>query len=211
MKRLVKYSIILFCISIMLTIASCASANSSQSDEPNRCFIYHIAQSDEDVEKELPSSTLPTSLITIEENAFEGTALVTVVLPEKVETIEDNAFANIATLKQINIPNSTTFIGKDTFKGSNRVTITAAPESYARAYARENKIPFNPITSFYAFVPSPQTTSITNRRAELIPEGETTGNQKMNQTGRMTGDLKADRYERITAFHIQGRSPPMGL
>ena len=156
---------------------------------------------------------LPESLTVIDESAFEGTAITTISLPENLKTIENNAFANIPSLKTINIPNSTTYIGKDAFIGSRHVTITAVPTSYARAYAQENKIPFNPITSFYAFTPAPQATSWSNGRAEqqqLFVEGETTDNQKENQTGRMTGDLNAERYEYIIAFHIQGRSPPMG-
>ena len=183
------------------------------TNEQSCLFSYNQQNNERYYFAEELSLKLPASLITIEESAFEGTSIVTIDLPEKVETIEDKAFANIKTLKQINIPNSTILIGKDAFRGSNQVTITAAPKSYARTYAQEYKIPFTPITSFYAFTPSPQATSLFNSRSELqklLVEGETTDNQKVNQTGRMTGDLNANRYDNITAFHIQGRSPPMG-
>ena len=147
----------------------------------------------------------------IEDSAFEGTAISNVVLPEKVETIGDYAFAGIQTLRKISIPNSTTYIGKNAFKGSNNVTITGAPKGYARAWAHENGIPFNPITSFYAFNNTVQITGgLTNSRAERLDvDSEQKEEEKPKPTGRMTGELNAEKKETITAFHIQGRSPPM--
>ena len=218
MKAQSKLIVFSFCMLLLIAITNSAGAVSSRTEDviqPNIQLIIQQYNISEERSEEIDPKQfkLPSSLIIIEDEAFEGTAIEKAELPDTVESIGENAFANIATLKNINIPNSTTFIGKDAFRGSNQVTITAAPKSYARAYALENKIPFNPITGFYAFIPPTQSTSPLNDLTEqqkLLDEEETTDNQRANQTGRMTGDLNADRYEIIMAFHIQGRSPPMG-
>ena len=155
-------------------------------------------------------SEFPSSLIAIEEGAFEGTALISVDLPENVETIGDYAFANINSLGSIRIPNSTTYIGKNTFKSSAHVTIIGAPKSYARTWAHENDIPFIPITSFYAFNDSNRVNGSLNGGTEqLVLDGGKTGEEEQKTTGRMIGELNAEKKETIIAFHIQGRSPPM--
>lgn len=154
---------------------------------------------------------LPASLTTIEDEAFEGTAITNVVVPKNVEAIGDFAFANIKTLRNISLPNKTTYIGRNAFKGSNNVTITGAPKGYARAWADENGIPFSPITSFYAFNNTVQVNGgLTDNRAERLDvDCEQTEDEQPKPTGRMTGELNAEKKETITAFHIQGRSPPM--
>lgn len=203
----------LFAVCMVFTFS-----NKKNSADLQNIKIYNLPQLNVNTEHVLcnnPNATikLPSSLITIEDSAFDGTTITNIVFPDSLTTIGNNAFSNIQTLRKIVIPATTTYIGKDAFKGSTQVTITAAPRSYARAYAQQNKIPFNPVESFYAYNKTIQIIGLSNSRAELqelILEGETADNQKANQTGRMTGDLNADRYETITAFHIQGRSPPMG-
>lgn len=215
MKKAIKYILFAICAITLLSVFTCAYANNLPDNETKELppLFFNAQQYGEKDDEFIQNSfILPESLTTIEESAFEGTALTKIELPENLKSIEDNAFANIPTLRQVNIPNATIFIGKDVFKGSNQVTITAAPRSYARAYARKNRIPFDPIESFYAYDRTIQITVLSNSRAELrelISEGETTDNQKPNPTGRMAGELNADRYEGFTAFHIQGRSPPM--
>ncbi len=211
-KKANKIIIFSFCLVAFLMIFTYAHANmlpDAISNQKDTAFI--IQQQNKEGTQE-SSFNLPTSLITIEESAFEGTALTTVKLPEQVKTIEDNAFANIPTLKTIFIPKATSYIGKDTFKGSNRITITSAPKSYARVWARDNEIPFSPIISFYAYIPPlPVAVTYTSKaeRPELMLEGETIYNQRANQTGRMTRELNAEQFETFTAFHIQGRAPPL--
>ena len=198
MKKSIPFILILLCV-LTFTI-------SYVSAEREVAIVTELPDNDINIE-----SKLPESVKIIEDEAFEGTAITNVVLPENVETIGDYAFANIQTLQQISIPNSTTYIGKNAFKGSNNVTITGAPKGYARAWAHENGIPFNPITSFYAFNNTVQVNGeLTNSRAERLDvDSEQTEEEKPKPTGRMTGELNAEEKETITAFHIQGRSPPM--
>ena len=71
---------------------------------------------------------LPASLKAIQDEAFEGTALVTVDLSgTSVEKIGERAFANIPTLIGIRVPEKTRFIAKTAFAGSDHVTLTGAP------------------------------------------------------------------------------------
>lgn len=154
---------------------------------------------------------LPENLEIIDEGAFEGTAIEKIKLPETVTTIGEYAFANIRSLRTVQIPTATTYIAKTAFEGSFNTTITAALHSYARKWAHENGIPFNPITSFYAFNNTVQVNGgLTNSRAERLDiDSEQPGEKNPKPTGRMTGELNAEKKGTITAFHIQGRSPPM--
>lgn len=210
MKKLKLFVFITVCWIALFFISTCAYANHLPEDKINYQVI--IRQKEDNVcEAEIVSFILPSSLISIEDEAFEGTAITNVALPENVETIGDYAFANIKTLKNITIPNKTTYIGKYAFRDSANVTITGAPKGYASAWAHENGIPFNPIRSFYAFNNAVQVIDGgTNSRAERLDVGsEKTNEEKHKPTGRMAGELNAEKKETITVFHIQGRSPPM--
>lgn len=209
LKKKIIIFIALFCL-FVLSVFSCAYANNLPEVNINKSIVELIKQVGTD---EIKGSqfALPVSLITIEDEAFEGTAITNVVLPENVETIGDYAFANIKTLHNITIPQSTTRIGENAFIGSNNVTITGAPKGYARTWAHENGIPFNPITSFYAFNNTVQVNGeLTNSRDEKLNDGnEETEGKELKPTGRMAGELNVEKKEIITAFHIQSRSPPM--
>lgn len=216
MKKAGIILLLSFCFVILLSF-TCAYA--SPLPDPKSSPVSLILQTtdypenDHTEENTPPSFTLPASLITIEEGAFEGTAITTVDLPESVVTVEDYAFANIPTLRNIYIPETTEHIGRDAFLGSVNVTITGAPEGHVRAWARENGIPFRPVKIYYALIQTVQANGITAGRTQLqriIPWKEKAEKEKQKPTGRFTGDLNIDRYEIITAFHIQGRSPPVG-
>ena len=209
MKKKILFFATLLCLFIFL-VFTCAYANNLSDVELSKSASELIEQICTDKTKGY-KTILPASLITIENEAFEGTAITNVVLPESVETIGDYAFANIKTLRNISVPNSTIYIGTNTFKGSSNVTITGTPKGYARAWAYENGIPFSPITSFYAFNNSIQLNGgLTNSRVERLGlDSEQTDEEKSKPTGRMNGELNVEKKETITAFHNQGRSPPM--
>ena len=63
--------------------------------------------------------SLPGTLKTIEERAFEGTSLTSIKLPEGLETISVNAFA-ATNLTNVSIPESVTFIGYYAFNGDSK-------------------------------------------------------------------------------------------
>lgn len=155
--------------------------------------------------------SLPSSLTIIGEGAFEGTAMGSVILPDAVRTIGDYAFANNPNLQKISIPRNIQYIGKNAFTGSSRVTITSVPDGFARTWAKENGIPFIPVAIFRASDTTVQSGELPNakdRNQRIIKDEQKERNIQPKPTDRMAGDLCVLRYEGITAFHIQGRSPP---
>lgn len=153
---------------------------------------------------------LPASLQYIDDEAFEGTALVNVEIPENVEYIGERAFSDIPTLRKVNIPEKTTTIARSAFAGSNRVTITGAPGSYARKYARENGIPFAPLTVMYANAGAGGGISLNQARSsdEVTDTEENNGQNDNEPAGRIAGEIKANITENGAAYHITGRAPP---
>lgn len=158
-------------------------------------------------------SVLPSSIVEIEEEAFEGTALTSLALPDTVNKIGDYAFANISSLRIISIPDNTISIGENTFKGSNQVTIAGAYQSYAKEWAEKNRIPFSPIDHFYVFANAGQITgnSCDETRSPkiILDHVKVSNNNKSKQTGRLIGDSFTIRYMEFNAFHVQGRAPPI--
>ena len=154
---------------------------------------------------------LPASLQIIEDEAFEGTALVSVELPESVERIGERAFADIPTLLHVKIPEKTKFIAGTAFAGSAKLTLTGAPGSYARAWARENGVPFAPLMVISASAQTVQFVTVSVRRSETLQAGEVLGDSekdRQNPTGQTVGEIRDHRCHEGVAYHIQGRSPP---
>ena len=158
----------------------------------------------------LSAIQLPALLQYIDDEAFAGTALVSVEIPKNVEYIGERAFSDIPTLRKISIPEKTTTIAKSAFAGSSRVTITGVPGSYARKYARENGIPFAPITVMCANAGAGSGISLHQARtSDEVPDTEEENGQSDRQpAGRIAGEIKAKINENGTAYHITGRAPP---
>ena len=209
MRLKIRHVLFLICFLVIIMVFTNTTAEDNVCNL--RMAVNTIKNEDNLDVKRLTRFELPLSLTTIEDEAFEGTAITNIVMQENVETIGDYAFANIQTLKNISISNRTTYIGKNAFKGSANVTITGSPKGYARAWAHENGIPFNPITSFYAFNNSVQVNGglKSGRTERLDVDSEGIDGKKFKPTGRMTSELNAEKKETITTFHIQGRSPPV--
>ena len=157
-----------------------------------------------------PTFKLPASLQSIEDEAFEGTALVEVEIPEKVEHIGERAFSNIPSLRNVRIPEQTTSIAKTAFAGSNHVLIIGVPGSYARKYAAENRIPFAPLTVMYANAGTGNGISLNRNRvsSEALDNEEDSGEEENKPTGRTVGEIKARSGPNGMAYHITGRAPP---
>lgn len=193
MKKAIPFLVILLCI-LAFTISSAETKE----------FISLIPENETVTEAKLPSS-----LETIEDEAFEGTALVKVELPEGVETIGEHAFANISTLCNIRIPITTSYIASSAFEGSDRTTITAPGNSYARTWAKNNGLPFSPIVMFCASVQGQSIQVITLNRSTEVTDGQTESDIKPEKQWRRIEEIKITRTEELIANHVQGRSPPM--
>lgn len=196
MRKLLLVFLTLLCI--MAFAVSCASADNSAA------IVLELQE-----QKNIYESKLPESVELIEDEAFEGTALIKVEIPNNVVSIGERAFAGISSLREIRIPITTSYIADTAFEGSNRTTITAPGNSYARAYAKNHGLPFSPIIMFCA---STQGTSLSalsfNRRTE-VAENDTKSDFKPKTQWRRIEEINISRTEELIANHVQGRSPPM--
>ena len=212
MRAIIRF----FIISLLLTLLVFTCANAAVSpDESKQLPTAQALWTEEQERPVTPQQTARTHHATqqkIDESAFEGTALISVELPENLEYIGDKAFANILSLRKIHIPDNTKYIGKDAFTGSRQVTITAYANSYARTWARNNRIPFAPIAALTASNGTPQISGLnpgTTTQDQLTSDETTEAPKCCEQNGRAEGDIKAAKHEECFAYSIQGRSPPM--
>ena len=160
-------------------------------------------------ESQRSSFILPESLQIIEDEAFEGTAILRLTLPASVTTIGARAFANISTLHLVTIPNTTNYIDSTAFKGSTDVTIQAAPNSYAKKFAAANNLPIQKETAFTAGNASntiPSANAVANPEIIKITENDP---EIITPSWRPVYEITADRHANFWAFTIQGRAPPI--
>lgn len=85
---------------------------------------------------------LPSDLVRIEEEAFAGSQVVSVVCPDGLLSIGSRAFAGCETLRLIVIPASVTEIAGDAFEGASGFTISGEAGSRAEEVAGEIGVPF---------------------------------------------------------------------
>ena len=157
---------------------------------------------------------LPGSLKFIEEEAFEGTAPVSVKLPDSLIQLGDRAFANTRNLRSIFIPDQTQIIGKDFLAGTKRVTISGTADGYARTWALEHGVPFAPVATVKADGNGTQITVHTSGKQlkeQLDSNAHKDGFITKQPTRETVGNINASRYENGIAYHVQGRSPPIRL
>lgn len=85
---------------------------------------------------------LPSDLRIIEDEAFEGTSVETVILPDGFLFIGESAFGEVQTLKKVYIPESTIYIADSAFSDDASYTILGLEGSYAEDWAKEHNVPF---------------------------------------------------------------------
>ncbi len=90
----------------------------------------------------LTSVTIPGSVIKFEWTFMSCTRLKSVVIKDGVKSIGNNAFSDCTKLYNVIIPNSVTQIDKGAFDGCNKLTIFGKKDSYAKKYAKKNKLYF---------------------------------------------------------------------
>ena len=142
MKRFCPFICLAAVLSFMLFFPSSVSAEGNLPVENSQLMPS----------KELPAVfQLPSSLQSIEEEAFEGTAAAQVVLFDHVRRIQSRAFADMPYLEAVFIPESVLWLGDGVFSGAQSLTIYGVPGSFAETYARENQFVFQ---SVHALIPS---------------------------------------------------------
>lgn len=87
---------------------------------------------------------MPFSLECVENQAFEDTAVKTVVFQDGLLSIGDLAFANSRYLTDVYIPANTKYIGENAFPSNERLTIHGIIGSLVEKWAKEHQVPFVP-------------------------------------------------------------------
>ena len=90
----------------------------------------------------LAAISLPATVNYIGSGAFNESGLTTITIPEGVEDLPFKAFGYCAALTKATIASSVKTIDADAFTGSTKLTITAAANSNAHAFATANNIKF---------------------------------------------------------------------
>ncbi len=198
-----KYVLIILVLISVMAVA-CSLAETKDDKLLGKAFTFEIPGNDK-----IPEFNLPESVEIIEEEAFEGTSIVKVSLPYKVSEIGERAFANIKTLCSIQIPTTTKKIASTAFAGSKQVTINAATDSYARTWAKENGVPFSPITVLYAGIGSQSVTASLSSISKEVLDTESPNTKDTHRTWRKLEEIQVHDTIEIIANVIQGRAPPM--
>ena len=87
--------------------------------------------------------TLPSGIINIDYEAFEGIAATVIKLPDGIKTIGKRAFANCKGLRRIYIPASVSTIEEDAFENTPNVVIYGIDGSAAERFAKQHDITFS--------------------------------------------------------------------
>lgn len=91
-----------------------------------------------------PDLILPTSLTTIDTEAFSGGAFTYVLVPAGVEVIGSGAFAECPNLRYVELLGAETEIDDAAFDGVTGLTIIAPADSKAETWAAQHSVNFQP-------------------------------------------------------------------
>lgn len=121
MKKTIAFIVLLVTISLNL----CALFNTSRCiNNPNE------------------KNAFPRALLSIEEEAFSGTALKTVVLPNGFLSIGEQAFENMVSLTDMYIPSTTQNISEMAFSEDSDSLIHGVEDSFVSEWAKTHNVPF---------------------------------------------------------------------
>lgn len=223
MKKIMFMGLLLVFLCLTLTCASAVTSETSSHCEWTGPFqnteittIFDTLAINTDCESEdeslpLPVFKLPESLQVIEDEAFEGTAIVSVELPETVESIGSQAFANIPTLQFVKIPETTKVIADNTFDGSCHVAVIASPNSFAGDWARKNGVPFTSIIVMVAGTGSVQLFDSVSTRLTKTDFAAKVETNELEQIypARPADEIKTEKSDQCIANCVIARAPPV--
>ena len=187
---------------VMLMVFTAAAASAAIQTEKKTGF------GTADKIKASVSVSLPSSLLMIEDSAFEGTALQYVQLPEGLTDVGDRAFAEIPTLQIIAMPDSLINIGRDVLAGDPLAAVAASSGSHARGWARHNGYRYIPIAILCADHTDSQTSGALLRPGGVSPELKTETESSFVPSGRPVAELKASACTGRLAMNVRGRYFP---
>lgn len=107
------------------------------------------------VQEDMSLMTLPSQILTVEDEAFVNTKATRIVLPSGLETIGSKAFADSSALRFVSIPNSVTSIAPDAFSNDSNLCMLCGHGSVAEEYAINHNIDYlNDESAAFVFVRS---------------------------------------------------------
>ena len=108
------------------------------------CAVFPLSDADADGFRGTEESTfiLPSSLEKIEDEAFENTAVKTIIFQNGLCSIGDYAFIGARNLTDVYVPATAKYIGKNSFPSNERLTLHGVMGSYAAKWAKEHEVPF---------------------------------------------------------------------
>lgn len=106
--------------------------------------VFSLGTTYADTSDKNPDGTylLPSLLLEIEEEAFSGTDVQTVILPYNFLYIGENAFQGASSLSDAYIPPTTEYIADSAFPENADFVIHGVEDSYAQDWAEEHKVSF---------------------------------------------------------------------
>lgn len=214
-----RYQVIVVILLIgFITVALCCSAmaetsgNDFGSPEPGLRIGNRMPVPDLPIMEAGSDSSLPASLVSIEDGAFEGTSLSSVTLPENVEEIGDSAFANNNSLLMVTIPGTVERIHDKAFAGSTDVTIRTASGTYAKYWVQRHGLPYVLVPFFVNSADRGPIAAVLSAlrtgRERVQRTGVCAAEKKANRTGRPAEEIKLPRYTGNASELVQSRYFP---
>ena len=120
-----KYIVILLVIQLLLLLSPFCIIGQKETEE-YRDYTFNF----------------PSSLETIDEEAFVGTVAETAIIQSNLLKIEKDVFQGANNLKDVYLPDSVLFIADSAFPQNNGLTIHGIEGSYAQKWAEENGFDF---------------------------------------------------------------------
>ena len=112
--------------------------------------------------------TFPKALKIIEDEAFEGTSVKTVILPDGLQYIGERAFDKIETLRKVYIPESAVYIADTAFYKGAAYTVYGIRGSYAEDWAKKHRVPFKEADIWRTVLPKDQHKDEHSPRADML-------------------------------------------
>lgn len=203
MKKYILFTFIL-CVFVLLISTSALAVE--------RSFIERALEKGEPVEN-LEVSRLPANLKIIDNEAFSGTAIPSIQFPQGVSYIGEEAFADNKALQHVFFMQDNLEMADSALSGSVPI-LAGFNNSDAQKWAQKNGFRYH--IEFSLTTVSPRESRFIAKLERINGDIQRTEKsketiaviRKVKRPGRITGELKAERYKGVAAVHIQSRYFP---
>lgn len=150
------------------------------------CFAVCYAKADIQNSPSFGVASFPSALVSIEDEAFQGTSFQVIVIHEGLTRLGVNAFEGNGNLHTAILPKSLVYIGEGALPVNDRLTIYAPWDSTTQDWAEENRVRFIRVELLY-LLKSKNSVAISSDADEEKPalreenEGNVTSNKVLNK------------------------------